>query len=278
MDSTVQQMTQDLALAGYATTTQARYLGTLRELMARFGRDPKALSRDEVRQFAESISSRGKSASWTKVKLAALLFLYRKTLGTPEMVSFITFPKQRSSLPEILSESEIEALLRAIRIPRYQAIAMVLYGTGLRISEALALEVTDIDGARGVIHVRHGKGNKARDVSLSPQLYQWLREYWRRTRPPLPFLFASKRGGRPKAAAVREALAKAAKEAWIKKRVTPHVLRHSFATHLLEHGVDSRVVQALLGHESASTTARYARVTRKLVLATPSPIELLPLR
>jgi site-specific recombinase XerD len=271
-------MTQDLALAGYATTTQARYLGTLRELMARFGRDPKALSRDEVRQFAESISSRGKSASWTKVKLAALLFLYRKTLGTPEMVSFITFPKQRSSLPEILSESEIEALLRAIRIPRYQAIAMVLYGTGLRISEALALEVTDIDGARGVIHVRHGKGNKARDVSLSPQLYQWLREYWRRTRPPLPFLFASKRGGRPKAAAVREALAKAAKEAWIKKRVTPHVLRHSFATHLLEHGVDSRVVQALLGHESASTTARYARVTRKLVLATPSPIELLPLR
>jgi site-specific recombinase XerD len=156
---------------------------------------------------------------------------------------------------------------------------MVLYGAGLRITEALALEVTDIDAARGVIRVRHGKGNKAREAKLSPTLYQWLRQYWARQRPPLPYLFASRKTGRPPTAeTVRAALAHAAKQAWIGKRVTPHVLRHSFATHLLEQGTDVRVVGALLGHASLQSTARYAKVTEKLVRQTPSPIDLLPQR
>src|SRR5262249_36503019 len=145
------------------------------------------------------------------------------------------------------------------------------------INEALALEVRDIDGARGVLRVRHGKGDKAREAKLSPSLYQWLREYWARERPPQPYLFASKvTGKRPRSSTVREALAAAAKKAWIKKRVTPHVLRHSFATHLLEHGTDVRVVGALLGHASLKSTMRYTRVTEKLVRETPSPLDLLP--
>jgi site-specific recombinase XerD len=154
---------------------------------------------------------------------------------------------------------------------------MVLYGAGLRISEALALEVSDIDGARGVIRVRHGKGNKAREAKLSPALYAWLRQYWARERPPQPYLFASRKTGKPpQADTIRAALADAAKKAWIGKRVTPHVLRHSFATHLLEHGTDVRVVGALLGHAQITTTARYAKVTEKLVRQTPSPLDLLP--
>jgi site-specific recombinase XerD len=192
------------------------------------------------------------------------------------MVSFFRLPKKHSPLPTVLSVEEVNALIRAIRKPLYQAIAMVLYGTGLRISEALALEVRDIDGQRGVLRVRHGKGDKAREAKLSPSLYQWLRAYWARERPPLPLLFASPRGRAPKPDSIRKALALAAKEAWIKKRVTPHVLRHSFATHLLEHGTDVRVVGALLGHASITTTARYARVTEKLVRETPSPLDLLP--
>jgi site-specific recombinase XerD len=179
----------------------------------------------------------------------------------------------------VLTLKEVQGLLNAIRTPRYQAIAMVLYGAGLRISEALALEVRDIDGERGVIRVRHGKGDKAREAKLSPSLYHWLRDYWRREQPPGPCLFASKKTGKlPLAATVRDALSRAAKDTWIKKRVTPHVLRHSFATHLLEQGTDVRVVSALLGHSEVTTTARYARVTNKLVRQTPSPLDLLPQR
>jgi site-specific recombinase XerD len=156
---------------------------------------------------------------------------------------------------------------------------MVLYGAGLRISEALALEVTDIDGARGVLRIRHGKGDRAREAKLSPMLYTWLRSYWAAERPPRPYLFASPHSGRPpKQATVVRALALAAEQAGISKRVTPHVLRHSFATHLLDAGTDLRVIQVLLGHQSIKTTVRYTRVSTALVRQTPSPLELLPWR
>jgi site-specific recombinase XerD len=180
-------------------------------------------------------------------------------------------------LPSVLSLEEVHVLLRAVRHRRYQAIAMVMYGAGLRISEAL--EVRDIDGARGVLQVRHGKGNKAREAKLSPTLYAWLRQYWAHERPPLPHLFASPKTGKlPLLTTVRKAIARAAKEAWIQKRVTPHTLRHSFATHLLDEGTDVHVVRELLGHTSLSSTARYARVTQKRVRETPSPLDLLPQR
>src|SRR5579863_7587222 len=188
-------------------------------------------------------------------------------------------PRRHSPLPAVLSVDEVHALLRALRHRRYQTIAMVLYGAGLRIREAIALEVRDIDWARGVLQVRHGKGDKAREAKLSPVLYEWLRQYWTKERPPLPYLFASRKTGKlPRPATIRKALARAAKEAWIKKRVTPHVLRHSFATHLLDEGTDVHVVRELLGHASITTTARYARVTQKRVRETPSPLDLLPQR
>jgi site-specific recombinase XerD len=279
MDKSIEQLGQDLTLANYAKSTQTRYGQTARHLGERFGKPVAELTREELRLYVEEMTARGRSASWLSTQLAALAFLYRKTLGQPHVVSFLSYPKRHKPLPTVLSLEEVGALIGAVRHPCYQAIVMVLYGAGLRISEALALEVTDIDAARGVIRVRHGKGNKAREAKLSPTLYQWLREYWARHRPPMPYLFASRKTGKPPTAeTVRAALAHAAKQAWIAKRVTPHVLRHSFATHLLEQGTDVRVVGALLGHASLQSTARYAKVTEKLVRQTPSPIDLLPQR
>jgi site-specific recombinase XerD len=277
VDKSIEQMGQDLARAGYAKSTQERYTRVAKELSARFGTPLCELTRDQLREYVEWVSS---SQSTTRGcnTLCAVLFLYRRTLGRPGDVSFIKLPKKYSALPPVLSLKEVDALLKAIRKPLYQAIAMVMYGAGLRLGEALALEVADIDGARGVIRVRHGKGNKAREAKLSQSLYVWLRHYWDRERPKLPYLFATSTGTPPMACTVRRALARAAKEARIQKPITPHVLRHSFATHLLEQGTDIRVVGALLGHTYITTTARYARVTEKLVRQTPSPLDLLPQR
>jgi site-specific recombinase XerD len=277
MDTSINQLGQDLALAGYVKQTRSKYLRTAEHLSNRFRRPLGELTREQLRSYVEELTALGKSASWLGYQICALAFLYRKTLGRPEVVSFLSYPRRSHPLPTVLSLEEVSALIGAIRVARYQAVAMVMYGAGLRITEALALEVSDIDGARGVIRVRHGKGNKAREAKLSPTLYAWLRQYWARERPPLPYLFASgKTGKRACAESVRAALADAAKRAWIKKRVTPHVLRHSFATHLLEQGTDVRVVGALLGHASLQSTARYGRVTEKLVRQTPSPLDLLP--
>lgn len=279
MDKSIEQMRRDLAFAAYSKSTQEAYVKTAKAFAAHLGRPVSEAGRDDVRAYAELLGQRGRSASWLKMKLAALVFLFRKTLGRPNDVSFVCFPKQHSPLPPVLSIDEVHALLGALKHRRYQAIAMVLYGAGLRVSEALALEVSDIDGARGVIRVRHGKGDRAREAKLSPTLYGWLRGYWAEERPPRPYLFASPRTGRPPSAeTVGHALAQAAEQAGIKKHVTPHVLRHSFATHLLDAGTDLRVIQVMLGHQSVRTTARYTRVSTKLMRQTPSPLDLLPRR
>lgn len=277
MDENIKRMKQDLALGGYSKKTLSAYLWAIKDLPTRFEQPVNKLTRDDLRTYVDEIVSAGNSPAWVRIKLAALKFLYSKTLGQPELVSFVKLPKKYSKLPCILSLNEVDALLREIYDPHYQTIAMVLYGAGLRISEALPLKVSDIDGSRGVILVHHGKGDKAREAKLSKGLYQWLRQYWAQERPPLPYLFASKKTQKPPAAqTIRKAMADAAKRAGIKKHVTPHVLRHSFATHLLEEGTDIRVVGVLLGHASIQSTARYARVTEKLVRNAPSPLDLLP--
>jgi integrase/recombinase XerD len=278
MDQSIEQLARDLALAKYAKTTQERYVRTAKQLSEFCGKALATLTRDDLRAFVEARATRGPSGSLNQ-QLCAVLFLFRRTLGRPELVSFIKLPRRRSPLPAVLSVDEVHTLLRAIRKPRYQAIAMVMYGAGLRIEEALALEVRDIDAARGVVHVRHGKGDKAREAKLSPVLYEWLRRYWARERPPLPYLFASPKTGKPPSqATVRKALAAAGKDAWIKKAVRPHILRHSFVTHLLDEGIDVRIIQALLGHQSIRSTSRYTRVTHKRIRETPSPLDLLPHR
>jgi site-specific recombinase XerD len=280
MDKSIVQMAQDLAFADYAQSTRKSYLKTVEDIAAHFGRPVAEIGRDELRSYVETLHNKARSASWLKMKLAALVFLFAKTLGRPTDVSFIVWPRQYSPLPTVLSQQEVAALLEALRHPVYRAIAMVLYGAGLRLAEALALEVSDIDGEREVLRVRHGKGNRAREVRLSPALYQWLRRYWDRQRPPRPYLFVASRstGQPPTQAVVRRALALAAEQAGITKPVTPHVLRHSYATHLLDAGAEVRVIQALLGHRSLQTTMRYTRVSTALVQKVPSPLDLLPSR
>ncbi len=276
MSNEIESMARDLAQAGYSHRTQKHYLKTAQQLAEQFGRPLITLTRDELRTYVQQLTTNGKSVSRVRQDLSGILFLYRRTLGCGERVSFISLPKRHSPLPTVLSIKEVNGLLNAIENPRYQAIAMIMYGCGLRVSEAIVLETRDIDGARGVLRVRHGKGDKARETMLSVELYTWLRQYWMRHQPPGPYLFASRAGQLPRARTIRQAVVKAAKAAFITKQVTPHILRHSFATHLLEQGTDVHVVRELLGHASVQTTARYARVTRKVVRQTPSPLDLLP--
>jgi integrase/recombinase XerD len=279
MDKSIEQMGQDLACGPYAKSTQKSYLRSAKALVGHFGRPVVAIERDDLRGYVEHLWEQGRSASWLKMELAALVFLYAKTLGRPEDVSFVSWPRQYSPLPTVLSQDEVAAFLDALRHPLYRGIATVLYGTGMRIDEALSLELSDIDRKRGVIRVRHGKGDRAREVKMSPALYGWLRWYWDAAQPPRPYLFASRRTGRPPTQqAVCGAFALAQEQAGITKRVRPHVLRHSYATHLLEAGTDIRIIQALLGHRSLQTTMRYTRVSTALVQKVPSPIDLLPSR
>ena len=191
------------------------------------------------------------------------------------MVAFISFWARKSRVPDTLSIDEVERLFLAIDNDCYRTLAKVMYGAGLRISEAIGIQVSDIDGPRGVIRVRHGKGNKEREAKLAKSLLIELRQYWARHRPPLPYVFGSNRGALPSQKDIRLAYRDAAQLAGIDKRVTPHVLRHCFATHLLEYGADTRVVGALLGHESPKSTYRYARVTTPIVQNTESPLDLL---
>ncbi len=268
------QLRQDLALAGYSIGTQRLYWADAHALVRRFDRPPAQIGRTELRQYVDELFGRGLGASRIKQHFAAVKFFFEKTLGRPADVSFLSWPTQPRSLPRVMADEEIAALFSALRSPKYRAIAMVMYGAGLRIAEACALEVSDIDAPRGVIHVRRGKGRKPREVMLSPKLLEILRAYWKAERPPLPFLFAGVGTGRAVSrTAMCRALKRARAVAGLKRVVTSHMLRHSFATHLLEAGTDIRVIQQLLGHNDLSTTAGYTRVAHALLRKTESPLD-----
>lgn len=271
-----ERMKQDLAMAGYAPGTREHYLRAAARFVRRFMRSPEEMGQEQLRVHVAELGASGMGASALKVHVAGLSFLYAKTLGRPWEVAWMSWPSAPRGLPRVLDMAEILALLGAMTHPLYRIVALVMYAAGLRISEAVKLQVGDIDGARGVIRV-HGKGGKEREVMLGAKLLGTLRTYWKAARPPLPFLFVSPHTGAPvRAEAVRTAMRRAREAAGIRKRVTPHMLRHSFATHLLEAGTDVRVIQHLLGHASVSTTVRYTRVSTAMTRATESPLERLP--
>lgn len=182
------RMKSDLAAAGYAPGTQGHYFRAARRLSERFQVSPEALGQKEIRKYFDEARKREESASWMKVEMAGVRFLYGVTLARPGEVAWLRWPRQPASLPVVLSGKQIVALLGAISSPLYRTVAMTMYGAGLRIAEACTLQVDDIDSARGLIHVRHGKGNKARAVMLGDALLQALRAYWRANRPPKPYL------------------------------------------------------------------------------------------
>lgn len=271
------RMHQDLERGGYTPKTIQHYLGCVQIFVDHFeGRSPMRLGQREIRLFVDHIEKRELSEQRIRQYLAGIKFLFARTLARPHEVAWISFPRAKKRTPRILSGSEVARVLAEIESPTYRAIASVCYGAGLRIEEARRLEVRDVLSDRGLVHVRHGKGGHERFAMLSPSLLATLREYWRKVRPSGPLLFPSPRSGRAfRPETVRAAIHAATRAAGIEKRVTPHVLRHSFATHLLELGVEMRVIQQLLGHSSIRSTAIYAQVTSALVKRTKSPLDVL---
>jgi integrase/recombinase XerD len=211
------------------------------------------------------------------VAVSALRFLYHVTLKQDRIIEMIPFPKQEYPLPVILSPEEVMRLLEAAPSLTHHVIFSTMYGTGLRVSEALHLRVPDLDSQRMMIRIEQGKGHRDRYVPLSPKLLELLRTYWRKLRPQ-PWLFPGQFPNQPlRREAVRDAIARASERAGLKKQISPHSLRHAYAVHLLEAGTDLRKIQLLLGHRSLSTTARYLRLATTTVCATTSPLDLLPL-
>jgi site-specific recombinase XerD len=210
------------------------------------------------------------------MNVAALKFLYGVTLDRPKVAERLLWPKVPHKKPDILSGTEVEKVLAAMTSLVPAMVAVTAYGAGLRISEACRLRVEDIDSKRGLIHVRLGKGGKDRYVMLADRLLEALRTYWVRARPADGWLFPGRKKGKHlSSGAVSLALKEAVKRAGLKKRVTVHTLRHSFATHLLEMGTDIRIIQVLLGHASIRTTARYTQVSRQQVGRVTSPLDVL---
>jgi integrase/recombinase XerD len=265
------RMMQDLKLAGHAHKTQKTYVECIGHF-AQFCWSPEQADQTVVRAWVEKLQKSQVGSQRLRQHFAALKFLYGKTLARPEQVAFLSWPKDAKRLPEVLTEEQVSKLLDALESPKYRVFFTTLYATGLRLREASHLETGDIDAARGVIHVRQGKGNRERLVMLSPRLLVILRAYWKQERPQKPYLFPTKAGKPLDPDFARRVLHKAAKAAGLKK-VTPHVLRHSFATHLLDSGAELRVIQVLLGHDSIRTTTRYARVSTALLAKTKSPLD-----
>ncbi len=269
-----QRMIEDMQLRNLAPATQRNYIAHVAAYARFFGQSPEQLDLEAVREYLlYLLQERKMSPEGVNQQVSALKFLYLTTLEMPW--NAVDFPrvKRPHRLPVVLSQEEVVQFFDHVPSLRYRAALMICYGAGLRVSEAVALQVSDIDSRRMLLRVQQGKGRKDRYAMLSPRLLQVLRVYWRAARPQ-DYLFPSWRPGRHLNAS---ALQQACRDAWLRsslrKRVTVHTLRHSFATHLLENGTDVRVIQVLLGHSRIDTTARYTAVTPQLIGATLSPLD-----
>jgi integrase/recombinase XerD len=256
-----QRMIEDLRIRNYSPRTIEVYVERVAKFAQYFGRSPQDLGPDEIRKFLLFLVQT-KKCSWTlhNQTVCALRFLCTTCLGKTWMIDHIPHPKQPRKLPVVLSREEITSVFNAVENLKHRTILMALYATGMRISEALALQIGDVDSRRWVIHVRQGKGRKDRYVPLSETLLEQLRRYWKAYRPPM-WLFPGKDPERPLTiGALQKVCKKARQSAGIHKNLSPHTFRHSFATHHLEAGTDLRTLQIWMGHRTLSTTALYLHV------------------
>jgi site-specific recombinase XerD len=270
-------MIEDMTVRNLSPATQRSYINAVQKFSRYFDRSPDRLDLEDVHAFQVHLVSTG--ISWASLNqiVCALRFFYGITLGQNDVPERIPYARKPRTLPVILSADEVVQFLEAVSSLKARVALTCAYAAGLRVGEVCGLKVHDIDSSRMVIHVRHGKGSKARYVMLSVELLGILRSYWRLARPE-SFLFPGRDPGKPIEPTVLNAACRSAVTATgLSKRVTVHTLRHSFATHLLENGTDIRIIQVLLGHAHLSSTAHYTQVSNKTICSTTSPLDRLRL-
>ena len=265
----------DLRLRGLSEVTRIEYRRRVAHFVAFYDVAPEELAAEDVRRYMlHLVDELHIGPANLKTHIAAIKFLYNVTLDRPEVVARVRFPKVPVKLLDIPSPSEVAAVLAELDSPVYRTLLFCAYGAGLRVSEACNLCVGDIDSKRMVIIVRKGKGARDRYAILSPVLLDALRRYYRQVRPPQPYLFQGKFPGRPvPVEGVQTALRMALQRSGVSKRITPHTLRHAFATHSLEAGTDLRVIQTLLGHANIHSTVRYVHVSTRTIAKARSPFD-----
>jgi integrase/recombinase XerD len=276
-------MLEELERRNYAASTIHAYLRAVDEYARYFNRPPDQLGPDHIRQYQAYLFRERKFQPNTVIQhLGGIRFFYIRTLKQSWSADLTPYPKKVLHLPSILSREEVNSLIEAALTPFQRTLLMALYATGLRRAELACLKITDIDSSRSVIHVQGGKGRKDRDVMLSQNLLETLREHWRSLRrKPAVWLFPGNRWHTadhpisPKV--IWTACREAAQRAGIRKEVHPHTLRHCFATHLLEDGADLRTIQILLGHRDLEETTIYLHLSQQHLNATASPLDSLPL-
>jgi site-specific recombinase XerD len=266
-----------MRMRDYSQHTIAAYVSGVYRLANHYHKSPDKLGQEEIRAFLLDLVEQKKVAwSYYKQVLAALRFFYRYVLRRGEVVEDVRGPRPEKRLPVVLSAQEVARFFEAIPSLKHRTILMLAYGAGLRIGEAVRVRLSDIDRQRKVIRVQQGKGKKDRYTILSPAMLEMLDRYCWAARPE-DLLFTTRFKDRPITdSTVQHACIQARQDAGIDKRVSPHTLRHSFATHLLEAGTDLRVIQVLLGHASPKTTAIYTHVSTALIGKTVSPLDGLP--
>jgi integrase/recombinase XerD len=275
------RMLEELQRRNYSSETIRAYLFAVKDFATYFGKRPDLLRQEHLRQYQLHLLNDRKLTVDTIVgRIAALRFFFVKVLRRPYRDIDLVYPKRPERLPVILSEEEVARLIESAATSYHRVILTTLYGAGLRREELCRLKVTDVDSQRMVLHVRQGKGHKDRDVTLSPRLLEVLRDYWK-WRKPKTYLFPSyhsKRREQPiSSKTVYYAVCEAARRAGIKKKVYPHLLRHSWATHLLERGTDLKTIQMLLGHFDLEATTIYLHLSQQHLQSVNNPIETLPI-
>jgi integrase/recombinase XerD len=267
------RMIEDMTIRNLSPATQQSYIYEVLNFSRFFGRSPDQLTLEDVRTYQVHLASKGIAWGSLNKAVCALRFFYGVTLGHGEAPERIPYARKPQRLPVVLNADEVVRFLEAVPNLKARIALTTAYAAGLRAGEVSRLKVGDIDSGRKMIRVERGKGGKDRYVMLSDQLLAILRGYWRRARPDI-WMFPGQDGTRPIDPALLHAACRSARAAaGLDKQVTVHTLRHSFATHLLESGVDIRIIQVLLGHAQLSTTARYTQVAASTIQKTQSPLE-----
>jgi integrase/recombinase XerD len=267
------RMIEDMSIRKLAAKTKHDYVQRVKDFATFLGRSPDTAKSEDVRGFRLHLASSGAGTPKINATVSALRFFFNVTLGRPDLAKHLAFIHEPRKAPVVLSPEEVARFLEAAPGVKYKAALSVAYGAGLRVSEVVSLKISDVDSERMMLRVEQGKGHKDRHAMLSPVLLELLRDWYRIARPR-GWLFPGQNPVNPMTTRqLTRACHVAANVAEIAKRVSPHTLRHSFATHLLEQNIDIRVIQVLLGHAKLETTALYTRVAANTIREVMSPLD-----